>query len=185
MPVTDTFALRYPGPYDVVDATTWQNLATDIDSAMSTVDAKRATAVKPNSARVLNNSTQLLTNGVLAILTFTAEDWDNGGLANLGVNNDRLTLGTGLWLVSGGLTFLGMTVVTHVELHVMVNGVSYCQQRIGPLYNGAAPIVQVTGLLLATAATDYVTIQAGWSGTGGPATAFSGYLQATKMRSYP
>lgn len=185
MPVTDTFALRYPGPYDVVDATSWQNLATDIDAAMSTVDAKRALAAKPKSARILNDSTQLLTNGVLTVLTFSTEDWDIGGLANLGVNNDRLTLGTGLWLVVGGLTFFGMTVIDHVQVNITVNGVIYSEHRIGRIYNSAIPVNQVSGLVVGTLATDYVGLTVGWNGTGGPATALGGYLQATKLREYP
>jgi hypothetical protein len=185
MPVTDTFALRYPGPYDVVNATSWQNLATDIDSAMTVVDTKRVAAVKPNSARVFNDSTQLLTNGVPATITYSTEEWDVGGIANLGTNSDRLTVGTGIWLVVGGLLFFGMTVINHVEVNITVNGANYCQHRIGRIYSGASPGIQVTGLVVCTAATDYVTMTAAWTGTGGPATAFSGYLQATKMRNYP
>lgn len=185
MPVTSNYGLRYPGPYDTVDATSWQNLATDIDTVMSTVEAKRLAAAKPPSARIFNDSTQLLVQGVPATITFVTEDWDVGGLANLGVNNDRLTLGTGVWLVSAGMRFFGMTNVNEVEVNITVNGVNYCQYRIGGLYAGAIPITQVTGLVVATAPTDYVTMVAAWVGTGGPATALGGWLQALKIRTYP
>ncbi|RPJ37798.1 MAG: hypothetical protein EHM35_06005 [Planctomycetaceae bacterium] len=169
----------------MVDATSWQNLATDIDAAMTTIDAKRVLAIRPSSARILNDSTQLLTNSVLATLAFATEDWDNGGLANLGINNDRLTLTPGIWLVAAGVRPFGMTNVTHVEIQVSLNGVTNFQHRIGPLYSGATPVIQTHGLLVVTASTDYVTALTAWSGTGGPATAIGGYLQATKMRDYP
>lgn len=185
MPVTDRFSLRYPGPYDVVSATSWQNLASDIDAAFTLVDAKRVLAVTPKSARILNNSTQTMAVSTPTGITFSTEEWDNGGLANLGVNNDRLTLGTGIWLVCGGLRFSGMTNVGHVEASVRLNGVTSAQYRIGGIYSGATPIIQATALIVCTAVTDYVDFVCAWSGTGGPATALAAYLQATKIRNYP
>jgi len=184
MPTT-SLGIRYPGPHDVVSATSWQNLASDVDDLLSAVEVKRAAVAKPNSARVLGSGSQTVAVTTPTTVVYTTEDWDIGGLANLGVNNDRITLTTGIWIVTGTIWYTTQTTIAHIEVDLNLNGVQFVQNRVGPFYAGAVPQIQATGIVVSGAPGDFVTMTAGWSGTGGPSTLIQTYLEAVKIRNYP
>lgn len=184
MPTT-SLGIRYPGPHDVVDATSWQNLASDVDGLLSAIEVKRAAVAKPPSARVLGSGSQTVAVTTPTTVVYTTEEWDIGGLVNLGVNNDRITLTPGIWIITGTIFYTSQATIAHIEVDLNLNGAQFVQNRIGPFYASAVPQMQATGIVICTVAGDFVSMTAGWSGTGGPAVLFQSYLEAVKIRNYP
>src|SRR6476646_479917 len=103
MPGTTPLGLRYPLQGETVDAASWQNLATDIDAQMTVIQGLRNKAFKPPTASIGNSGGNVLpvttATGVAASFLFNVVNWDNAGLVNLAVNNDRITVGPGVWWV--------------------------------------------------------------------------------------
>jgi hypothetical protein len=182
MPTT-SLGIRYPSPYDTVDATSWQNLASDVDGLLTALGTKRDAALKPSSARVLGPGTQTVPATTPTVVTYTIEEWDVGGIANLGVNNDRLTLTPGFWYVQGMIWYDGITNPNHTEVDITLNTVQVAQNRIGPIYSGYC--MQAAILIPVTTAGDFVQMVAGWSGAGGPSTLIRATMDAIKLRNLP
>lgn len=77
--------------------------ASTIDSVAAR-NAAIAAAALGQAARVRNSADQQFTTGNYALVHFNVEDYDNDGMADLGVNDDRLTFQTeGLYLVIGAV----------------------------------------------------------------------------------
>lgn len=181
MPGTTPLGLRYPLPWETVTAQSFQDLSEDIDAALDALDIIETQARVPQQASVINgaggNSVPV---NVGTTLTYTIEEYDTGNLADLGVNNDRLTLSAGIWFVNGKASTSGGTTTsgTHLQLHVATVLTAFhridnstivgkdiaLQALIKIPVNGT--IIQLIGI---------------WTGTGGPQT-WVAQLQTWKVR---
>jgi len=99
---TPIYGITYPCATDVIDAAAFQTFANDVDSAIATVNAVSTDALNRPAARIINFGMQALVNGASTAAIYDTEVFDNDGMANLGVSNDRLTVQTaGTYLVMG------------------------------------------------------------------------------------
>lgn len=99
--LTPNVSLRYPLYTEPADfAGQVKNLADDINAALLATQTSLGPINARKTAVVLSTVNQANPNTVATIMTYAAEIVDNDNMANLGVNNDRLTVQTnGLYLV--------------------------------------------------------------------------------------
>jgi hypothetical protein len=181
MPGTTSLGLRYPFPSETVTAQSYQDLAEDIDSVLDTLDALRTQARVPEMAIVQwPGGGTSVTQGVTTTLTYGTEVVDTAGLANLGVNNDRLTLSAGIWLINGWASISGGTTTSGTQLQFHLNAALHSFHRID---NSSFPSKETNGqaLIHVAAAGSILQMNAAWFGTGGPQTWFAS-LHAWKVR---
>ena len=83
-----------------------QDFAQDVDTDVATLVARRTAALNRPSARVSASANQAIAQNTNVFATFATEEYDNAAMANLGVNNDRLTFTeTGIYLVTAEVNF--------------------------------------------------------------------------------
>lgn len=78
-----------------------QDFAQDGDTDVAALAARRTAALNRPSARVSATTNQSIPANTMTFVTWVTEEYDNAAIANLGVNNDRLTFTqAGWWLVA-------------------------------------------------------------------------------------
>lgn len=83
-----------------------QDFAQDVDADVASLVTQTTAALNRPSARISETANQLLNPNVDVFATFSVEEYDNAAMANLGVNNDRLTFtSTGIYLITGDVEF--------------------------------------------------------------------------------
>lgn len=83
-----------------------QNFAEDVDLDVAALVAGQTTALNAPSARVSASANQNIAVSTDTFVTFATEEYDNAAMANLGVNNDRLTFtSVGLYLIHAEANF--------------------------------------------------------------------------------
>jgi hypothetical protein len=84
-----------------------QDFAQDVDTDVQTLVNRQTAALNRPSARVSATANQNIPANTPTFLTWATEEYDNAAIANLGVNNDRLTFTqTGIWLVTAEVNFV-------------------------------------------------------------------------------
>lgn len=166
MPAT-SLGIRYPSMKEVIDAADFQTMAEDIDSLLFALNTKRSLARKRLSSSITGSANSVAVT-TLQNLVFTTETWDVGGLANLGVNNDRMTVPSGVYLVLGSAFITGWTTVDFARLAVTHNGTIHTGHQLSRNSLISANL-QVTALVVNGADGGILRLQAYWAGTGGPA----------------
>jgi hypothetical protein len=105
----DTTPRGYPYPLYTDPADPQDNildLATAVDADVAVLAAREVAALNRPSARVSATANQSIAANTDTFLTFAVEEYDNAAMANLGVNNDRLTFTeTGVYLVTAEVNF--------------------------------------------------------------------------------
>lgn len=87
-------------PADMAD------FAGDVDTDVQALVNRQAAALARPSARVSATANQSILANTNTFATFATEEYDNAAMANLGVNNDRLTFTeTGIYLVTAEVNF--------------------------------------------------------------------------------
>jgi hypothetical protein len=82
------------------------DFATDVDTDVQNLVDRQTAALNRASARVSATANQNIPANVQTIVTWVTEEYDNALMANLGVNNDRLTFTeTGIYLVTAEINF--------------------------------------------------------------------------------
>ena len=77
-----------------------QDFATDVDTDVQSLVNTTTTVLNAPSARVSASANQSIPANVPTFVTWAVEEYDNAAMANLGVNNDRITFtSTGIYLV--------------------------------------------------------------------------------------
>lgn len=77
-----------------------QDFATDVDTDVQSLVSLTTTVLNAPSARVSASANQSIPANTPTFVTWAVEEYDNAAMANLGVNNDRLTFtSTGIYLV--------------------------------------------------------------------------------------
>lgn len=184
MPGATPLGLRFPLQGETVDATSWQNLANDIDALMTTVDGLRDRAIKPATAAIQGSFTgTAVATGVDSVYNdFTNVNWDNAGFANVGVNPDRLTLSTGVYYASALGSLTAYTTLTFFRVGLLAGGRIWAMQHVDTLAAASFPAAQAAGVVVVTAPATALQMRIRWNGTGGPATVFDGLLSVYKIR---
>lgn len=108
MPLNTPRGYTYPLYSDPADfPADIQNFAQDVDVDVAALVASQATALAAPSARVSATANQSIAVSTNVFATFATEDYDNAAMANLGVNNDRITFtSTGLYLIHAEANFV-------------------------------------------------------------------------------
>jgi hypothetical protein len=107
MPANTPRGYSYPLYTDPADPqAAIQDLAQDVDTDVAALVARQTAALARASARVSATANQNIPANTNTIVTWATEEYDNAAMANLGVNNDRLTLTeTGVYLVTAEINF--------------------------------------------------------------------------------
>lgn len=107
MPANTPRGYTYPEYGDPADfPAQLQDFAEDVDADVAALVARQTAALNRPSARVSATANQAIAANTNTIVTWATEEYDNAAMANLGVNNDRLTFTeTGIYLVTAEVNF--------------------------------------------------------------------------------
>lgn len=171
MPTTPNYAIRYPCAGSPVSLADFANLALDTEAAIAAVDIKENLALRRPAAAIRRNTGAFLPAvGVATTVTYDQELYDNANMADLAVNNDRLTIvRSGVYMVWGfGSVGGGATTVTSTALLFTRNGVLYAEKKVNaqPLTTSTSNLNGVA--MVSCVAGDILRLQYLWTGTGGP-----------------
>lgn len=169
MPGTSpTLGIPFPYLNEVADAVSVENLADEVDTELAaSITAATLTTRRPAALIKRTTGTQSFATGAgFANLTFTTEMYDNDGMGNLGVNNERLTVVTpGVYFISA-LAFLDTsyneTEVTSLQTIITINGAILAGRKMRFGLGGAF------GMMHRLSAADIIRVQFTWTGTGSP-----------------
>lgn len=106
MPANTPRGITYPLLTDPVSGlrADIQELATDLDTITQQLVTRLAAARQRPSCRISGLANQAVAINTNVTATFTAEDWDNASMANLGVNNTRIQITErGVYLVGASV----------------------------------------------------------------------------------
>ncbi|GHJ46381.1 hypothetical protein Cs7R123_37230 [Catellatospora sp. TT07R-123] len=179
---TPLLGIRYPCGGDTINPAVFQTFAQDIEAALAAGDAAAAAAANRPSAYVRSQvpPNQSVVVNTATTMTYTEEVWDNDNMANLAVNNDRLTIRTGGLYLCGAsaATLFGFTTITSLSVSLMLNGTTllWRRQKQGDSGIGVAALTRV---LLELSPGDVLQAQCRWTWTGGPTNITSRALTAS------
>lgn len=163
-----TLALPFPFQDEVGDAVSVENLADAVDAALlSAITGATLTTRRPAALIKRTSGTQSFATGAgFANLTYTTEMFDNDGMANVGVDNERLTVVTpGVYLI-GSFWFLDTatneTQVTSQTAIITINGSILAGRKMRFGVGGAIAMVH------RLSAADIIRSQFQWVGTSSP-----------------
>lgn len=178
---TSPWNLRYPLYTEAVAAATQiQNLANDIDDAFTTVQASIASAANKIRCRVSRVTAQSIPNNAFTNTTFTAEQFDNDNMANLGVDATRLIVNTaGLYLVIWQARFdansTGERAARATTTALPLNGALRSQTVASP------DQTHLAGQILVHCAVGQEIRLSVFQNSGGALNLNTGFLSATRM----
>lgn len=183
MPGVTSLGIRYPYQDEVVTATSWQNMAEDIDGLFTDLETLQDLARLRPSASITGGAAATATGNNGIPTAYSTVVWDTGGYANLGVNPDRLTVPSGVYwgFCSGFLS--GATTVTAKRVSLLHNSRTWSGQTVDILTGtGNGIISPSSGMIICTGVTNTIQVRCIWTGTGGPATTSSVTLTVYKIR---
>lgn len=107
MPASTPRGYSYPLYSDPADfPSAAQTFATQVDTDVQTLVDRQTAALARPSVRVSETASQSIAANTNTFLTFSVEEYDNAAMANLGVNNDRITFTEdGIYLVTAEVNF--------------------------------------------------------------------------------
>ena len=167
--MTPVLGIRYPCSGDTIDSSVFANFTNDIQAALLTGDAAVASAANRPAAQVQGETpTQSVVINTATVMTYTTEVFDNDDMADIAVNNDRLTIVTGgLYLCGAQVTTLtGFATISSMTVNLTVNGTTVYRYKTPGFGFGSAQINRVP---LDLNAGDILRAETRWTGTGGPA----------------
>lgn len=94
MPQTTPLGISYPLYTDPISSTqaAFQDMATDMDGLVELLDTRLDAAAQRPAVRISALANQSMTPFVANTVTFSTEDFDVGGMANIPVSNTRIQL---------------------------------------------------------------------------------------------
>lgn len=149
---TPTWNLRYPLYTEGTNAASQiQNLATDINTALGTVNGQVTAAQVKRGAFIRRATNQAIADNTSTNLTFATEQFDNDNMANLGADNTLLTVvTTGLYLLVARNNWAPNATGNRV-LAFLLNGSIACAIRDEAAGGGATTNQSLSALLYAGA----------------------------------
>lgn len=187
MPGSTSLGIPYPLQGETVDAQSWQDMATSVDSLFTTLNNLSPFATnRPTASISSTGAVTGIASGSTLVQSFATENWDTGGYANLGVNADRLTLDTGIFYMRFNVLVTptnSATNITLVRTFLVLDGVTIgaVETDQAETDNGSAGQV-VTSMYAVT--NNGAILQGVYSffGTGGTAFSGSATMQVYKIR---
>lgn len=161
-------ALPFPFENETVDALSVKNFADAVDAALnSSITAGTLTTKRPAALIKRTTGTQSFASGAaLANLTYTTEMFDNDGMGNVGVNNERLTVVTaGVYMITSFWFLDPSTNETEVVSQngtITINGGLLAGRKSRFALGGAISIMHRLN------AADIIRSQFTWTGTASP-----------------
>lgn len=177
---TAVYGITYPCGGDTIDTDVFATFASSLDAALAEGSADLAEATdRPNAQAEAVFTGQSVTVNVTTTLTYVNEVYDNDSMADIAVNNDRLTVQTtGAYLVWGRYSLSNWTTLSSLAIILTVNGVERGRHKSRVAAFSADAQVNLT-MPMDLVAGDFIQAQALWTGTGGPATAQPRLLSAS------
>lgn len=182
MPGATPLGIRYPFQNETVTATSWQNTAEDIDGLLTQLDVLRDASVSKLSASISGGAVNTATGATGIATTFTTENWDTGGYADLVANNDRLTVTPGIYWTQCRAALSTVTTITSARCGVFVGGATLWHATIVDTVSGTSVVCNSTGIVVVTLPATIFQVQVRWVGTGGPGTWANIRLETYKIR---
>jgi len=187
---TPAFAFRYPSLGDPPDGPTQiQNLATDVENKIVTMDSTIATntanistlTIRPR-ANIRQTAVQSIPNGAYTSISFQTEDYDTPSGHDPVTNNTRYTAPiTGKYTFSGGVAFVangsGLRGTRWAKNGTALNASASMFVTVGA---GAASRITAQTIGVDLAAGDFVELQA-FQDTGGAINTFATAENASFM----
>ena len=186
MPGTTSLGIHYPLQNETVNATSWQTMATDVDTLLSQLDVLRLKTTNPLTASISGpfitpaTAVATATDGIYNV--FNTVNWDTGGFANLGVNPDRLTLSTGIYFARATAAITNYTTLTFMRVGVLVGANWWSRQTTSTISGTPIVTASASALIAVTAPATTLKLSVRWVGTGGPANFIQGRLECYKVR---
>ncbi len=175
---TPNFEIRYPCAGDTIDCDTFANFTNDIQAALDAVAVSETAALNRPNAKITENGAQTIAFNTTTDIQFHIEEYDNNGMADLAVNNERLTIQTaGIYMaeayMSGNSSF---TTVSSQAIALSQNGTIRYRKKDSNRSNLTSSI-HVVGLFNCLVG-DVLRAVYLWTGSGGPEGVFSCEFQA-------
>lgn len=183
MPSTPNFAIPYPCAGETVDCDDFALFTEGIQDALTSLDALNTEVLNRPAAHIQAFANgQTFTVNVATNVIFDTVFFDNDGMANLTVNNDRLTVqNPGMYLVSGNLrTGASFTTITSQSNALSLNGTILYRKKESSDNNNLMYIPSAIGLMNCVAG-DVIRLVYLWTGTGGPDGSAIGHLMAHRI----
>jgi len=154
---------------EAINAATFASFATAVEAAVSGVDVLRTLSLNRDSALVAASVGTNVAVGVATTITYDTEQWDVGGLANLGVSNDRLTIQrNGVYMFRfGSNSEVAATTMTSCAVIITKNAVAFAERKQDITAGTSTHGVQASAMSSCVAG-DIIRVQYLWTGTGGP-----------------
>jgi hypothetical protein len=175
---TQVQGFPYPFINEAATPVSLQNLADQVDAKLDAKDAARITALTRPSVRVIRSAGSVsVAINTPTTQTYDTEEFDTGGFANLGVNNDRIIIPTtGLYYIYGGALGVSIGTATVVEASLARNGTQFARNK-EKVSDDHDRWVNVSAVKTLTAA-DFIQVLAFWTGSAGPYPFTNQYLAA-------
>lgn len=179
---TTSLGIRYPFMSEVVDATSWQDMAEDIDALMTSLDTIRDLAVGHPTARITGGTASAASATTTTVTNYSAVTWDTAGYANLGVNPSQLTVPPGIYFVGASILGGSVTTLAMSRLQVITGATVWGGQMVDITGSTSVGISCPATLVYTTAPTTAIQASVRWQGTGGPSLYTFGTLQVMQVR---
>lgn len=106
MPANTPLGISYPLYTDLIANTQayFQDMATDMDTLVEQLDNRLTTAASRPGVRVVSFTNQSIAANTPTTATYTGEDFDQGNMADIAVNNTRIQLiERGIYIVGASM----------------------------------------------------------------------------------
>lgn len=179
---TPVYGITYPCGGDTIDPSVFATFADSMDAALAQGAAEMAQLTnKPNAQVSAQVFPQLVVLNTITTLTFNTEVYDNDAMADLAVNNDRLTIQTdGAYLIWGMFATGSTTTQTSIAIILTVNGTERGRYKVRPRSSDTFGQTELT-MPMNLVAGDIVRMQGLWTGSGGPSSFSTRALSASYL----
>jgi hypothetical protein len=169
--VTPVYAIRFPFIDETITDVSTKNAADDMAAVLSThLDAARDTSLKRASASAFRNGSQSITAAVETNIQFTSENFDTDAAINLGTNNTRITVPTGMggrWWVFAHVASITAPLWTSGQIAIAKNGTDVVRRKYWATSGQEMSRMQVT-CQVPLVPTDFLTLTVLFQGTPNP-----------------
>jgi len=152
---------------ETVSATSQQNLATAIESALAATDALRLDALKPPTCMAFRSASVAITVNTDTAANLTSNTFnDPTTMHSTSVNTDQVIVPTaGVYLIHGEANLTATTTLTAVKVGITQNGTQVFAQQSSPKAGGTGWILDCDAAIVCQAG-DIIRLIGRWAGTG-------------------
>lgn len=179
---TPVYGITYPCGGETIDPDVLRTFSSSLNNALLQNRYELAEAANRPNAQIryaIGGTAPTAAVNVVTTVTYAAELYDNDNMADIAINNDRLTIQTGgVYFVSTTFSLSNVTTLTGCTIIITVNGI-----EVGRWKNRVVTGGTFTECLLTMPVDlfpgDIVRTQVLWTGTGGPASITNNSMAAS------